>query len=133
MELEVEQQVGAGKHEHTPERKNYRNSHRQPTWKTRGGRIPQLRKVLSQVSIGSSWQRCRIHFIRKVLAHIPKRDKRAVADAVRIIFFQPNRSSAGLMLHGQAQNMRAHYPEAAKLQVEAEEDILGNKTFPREH
>lgn len=48
MELEVEQQVGAGKHERKPERKNYRNGHRQRTWKTRVGEIdlaiPKLRK-----------------------------------------------------------------------------------------
>ena len=33
MEFEVEQQVGAGKHERTPDRKNYRNGHRQRTWR----------------------------------------------------------------------------------------------------
>ncbi len=48
MELEVDQQVGAGKHERTLERKNYRNGHRQRTWKTRVGEIdlaiPKLRK-----------------------------------------------------------------------------------------
>ncbi len=48
MDLEVEQLVGASKHERTPERKNYRNGHRQRTWKTRVGEIdlaiPKLRK-----------------------------------------------------------------------------------------
>ena len=48
MELEVEQKIGAGKHERTPERKNSRNGHRQRTWKTRVGEIdlaiPKLRK-----------------------------------------------------------------------------------------
>lgn len=48
MELEVDQQVGASKHERTAERKNYRNGHRQRTWKTRVGEIdlaiPKLRK-----------------------------------------------------------------------------------------
>ena len=48
MDLEVEQQVGASKHERTPERKNYSNGHRQRTWKTRIGEndpaIPKLRK-----------------------------------------------------------------------------------------
>lgn len=39
MELEVEQQVRSGKQERTSDRKNYRNSHRQPTWKTRVGEI----------------------------------------------------------------------------------------------
>ena len=51
----------------------------------------------------------------------------------RMIFNQPDRYSAGLQLHGLAQNIRPLYPEAAKLLVEAEEDILVYKTFPREH
>jgi putative transposase len=48
VELEVDQQVGASKHERTQTRKNYRNGHRQRTWKTRVGEIdlaiPKLRK-----------------------------------------------------------------------------------------
>jgi transposase-like protein len=92
-----------------------------------------LKKALSQVFIGASWQRCRVHFMRNVLAYIPRRDKRAVADAVRMIFNQPDRYSAGLQLHGLAQSMGDLYAQAAKLLVEAEEDILAYKTFPREH
>ena len=92
-----------------------------------------LKKALSQVFTGASWQRCRVHFMRNVLAHIPRRDKGAVADAIRMIFNQPDRYSAGLQLHGLAQSMGDLYPQAAKLLVEAEEDILVYKTFPREH
>ena len=92
-----------------------------------------LKKALRQVFTGASWQRCRVHFMRNVLAHIPRRDKRAVADAVRLIFNQPDRHSAGLQLHGLAQNMGDLYPQAAKLLLEVEEDILVYKTFPREH
>ena len=48
MELEVEQQIGAGKHERTPERSNHRNGYRERTWETRVGEIelaiPKLRK-----------------------------------------------------------------------------------------
>ena len=92
-----------------------------------------LKKVLSQVFTGSSWQRCRVHFMRNVLAHIPRRDKLAVADAVRMIFNQPDWYSAGLQLHGLAKNIEDLYPQAAKLLLEAKEDILVYKTFPREH
>jgi len=92
-----------------------------------------LKKALRQVFTGASWQRCRVHFMRNVLAHIPRQDKRAVADAVRLIFNQPDRHSAGLQLHGLAQNMGDLYPQAAKLLLEVEEDILVYKTFPREH
>ena len=47
-ELEVEQQIGAGKHERTPERSNHRDGYRERTWETRVGEIelaiPKLRK-----------------------------------------------------------------------------------------
>ena len=92
-----------------------------------------LKKALRQVFTCASWQRCRVHFMRNVLAHIPRQDKRAVADAVRMIFNQPDRHSAGLQLHGLAQNMGDLYPQAAKLLLEVEEDILVYKMFPREH
>lgn len=52
---------------------------------------------------------------------------------MRMIFNQPDRYSAGLQLHGLAHNMDDLYPQAAKLLLEAEEDILVYKTFPREH
>ena len=48
VELEIEQKVGAGKQEHMPDRKNYRNGHHQRTWKTRVAEIdlaiPKLHK-----------------------------------------------------------------------------------------
>ena len=47
-EIEVDQQVGAGKHERKPDRKNYRNGYHKWTWKNRVGEInlaiPKLRK-----------------------------------------------------------------------------------------
>ena len=92
-----------------------------------------LKKAVGQVFAGASWQRCRVHFMRNLLAHVPKRDKRAVADAVRLVFDQPDRITAGIQLQKLAQNLRSYYPEASKLLEEAEEDILVYKTFPREH
>jgi transposase-like protein len=35
-----------------------------------------LKGALQECLEGASWQRCRVHFMRKVLAHIPKGDKR---------------------------------------------------------
>ena len=48
IELEAEEQIGAEKHERTPERSNHRNGYRQRLWETRVGeinlQIPKLRK-----------------------------------------------------------------------------------------
>jgi len=92
-----------------------------------------LKKALSQVFTGASWQRCRVHFMRNLLARIPHKDKKAVADAVRLIFNQPCRQSAVDQLHLLAEKMDPIYPKAAALLLEAEADILAYKTFPNEH
>ena len=40
VELEAAKQIGAGRYERTPERKTYRNGHRDRVWETRVGEIP---------------------------------------------------------------------------------------------
>ena len=92
-----------------------------------------LKKAVRQVFSGASWQRCRVHFMRNLLAHIPKPDKSAVADAVRMVFDQPDRYSASVQLQWLVQKLGNHYPEAANLLSEAEDDILMYKSFPRTH
>ena len=39
--------------------------------------------------IGSSWQRCRVHFLRSVHAQVPKGSAEMVTAAIRTIFAQP--------------------------------------------
>src|SRR3990172_10042531 len=40
VELEAAKQIGAGRYERTPERRTYRNGHRDRVWETRVGEIP---------------------------------------------------------------------------------------------
>jgi transposase-like protein len=53
-----------------------------------------LKGAMATVLTGTAWQRCRVHFMRNVLAHVPKRDKSFVAAALRTIFAQPNQEAA---------------------------------------
>lgn len=92
-----------------------------------------LKKALRQVFTGACWQRCRVHFMRNLLARIPHRDKKAVAAAARLIFEQPSRQSAEVQLHLLAGKLDPTYPKAAALLLEAEVDILAYKSFPKEH
>ena len=92
-----------------------------------------LKQAIEQVFAGSSWQRCRVHFMRNLLAHIPKRDKAAVAAAVRLIFDQPTQASAGAQLRRLAVRLEPSYPDAARLLLQAEDEILTYKDFPPEH
>jgi putative transposase len=92
-----------------------------------------LKKALGQVLTGATWQRCRVHFMRNLLAHIPKRDKAMVAAAVRTLFVVADRTAAGQQLAGVAAALQKRYPKAAELLLEAETEILAYMDFPQSH
>src|SRR3990172_6525360 len=92
-----------------------------------------LKAAIAQVLTGASWQRCRVHFMRNLLAHIPQADKSVVAALVRTIFAQPNREAAGEQLAEIARMMHTRWPKAAELLRAAEDDVLAYLTFPMEH
>lgn len=92
-----------------------------------------LKHAIAQVLTGAVWQRCRVHFMRNLLAHIPQADKAAVAAVVRTIFAQPERSSARQQLAEVVARMAPRWPKAAQLLAAAEDDILAYMSFPKEH
>jgi putative transposase len=92
-----------------------------------------LKAAISQALTGASWQRCRVHFMRNVLSHVPHGDKSMVAAALRTIFAQPDRTAAGQQLAEVVQAMASRWPTAAQLLDDAEEEILAYMAFPREH
>jgi len=92
-----------------------------------------LVSALSQVLSGAAWQRCTVHFMRNVLAQIAHRDKKQVADAIKLIFEQPDHRTAQIYLEHLAAAMERRWPKAAEMLLEAKEDILVYKTFPEEH
>jgi putative transposase len=92
-----------------------------------------LKAALNQAFSGTTWNRCRVHFMRNLLAHIPKGNKAMVAAALRTIFTQPDRPAAGQQLAAVVEAMRPRWPKAAELLEGAEEDILAFMAFPIEH
>ena len=48
-----------------------------------------LEASIDKVLLGTAWQRCRVHFLRNVLAKVPKGSAEMVPAAVRSIFAQP--------------------------------------------
>ena len=92
-----------------------------------------LKGAIQQVLTGATWQRCRVHFMRNALAHIPKQSKSLVTAALRTIFTQPDREAAGQQLDVVANGMRIHWPKAAQILSDAEDDVLAYMAFPPEH
>jgi transposase-like protein len=92
-----------------------------------------LKAAVNKVFAGASWQRCRVHFVRNVLAHIPKGDKAMIAAAVRTVFAQPDRKAAGRQLRYVAEKISTRWPKASHLLLNAEDDVLAFMAFPRVH
>jgi len=83
-----------------------------------------LRKALGTALSGSSWQCCRVHFMRNLLATIPHCAREPVPAIARTIFAQPDRATAMVQLHKVVDGLRTRFPQAATLLEEAAEDIL---------
>jgi len=92
-----------------------------------------LKEAIAAVLTGATWQRCRVHFMRNVLAHIPKGDKSMVAAALRTIFAQPNQEAAQQQLAEVARAMGERWPKAADVSLAGEEDVLSYMAFLPEH
>jgi len=92
-----------------------------------------LKQAIATVLSGAAWQRCRVHFMRNLLATVPQAMREPIAAIVRTIFAQPDHASALTQLHKVADGLRARFPQAAALLEEAAEDILAHKHFPEEH
>ena len=92
-----------------------------------------LKAALAGVFSGASWQRCRVHFLRNLLARVPQRDKAVVAATVRTIFAQPDRQAAGEQLREVGRLLESRWSAAAQVLLAAADDVLAYMAFPREH
>jgi len=92
-----------------------------------------LKQAISAVLAGAAWQRCRVHFMRNLLATVPHAAREPIAAVVRTIFAQPDHASALVQLRKVAEGLRPRLPQTAVLLEEAAEDILAHKHFPEEH
>jgi transposase-like protein len=94
---------------------------------------PGLKQAVKEVFLGAAWQRCRVHFMRNLLARVPKSAQAMVAATVRTIFDQADRSAAEAQLLQVVEALQARFPAAVQLLLEAEGEILTFYDFPPEH
>jgi putative transposase len=92
-----------------------------------------LKQAISTVLTGTTWQRCRVHFMRNLLATVPQGAREPIAAVVRTIFAQPDHASALTQLRKVADGLRARFARAASLLEDAAEDILAYRHLPIEH
>jgi len=92
-----------------------------------------LKRAIDEVFLGASWQRCRVHFLRNLLALVPKDGQGMVLAAVRLIFQQPDKVRATEELRALADRLEERLPRVSAALLGAEEEILAHMEFPVEH
>jgi len=92
-----------------------------------------LKAAVAQVLVGSTWQRCRVHFMRNALATVPKLAQQMVAATLRTIFAQPDMESAHETVERISRLFGKRYPKLVAVLQEAETDVLAYFNFPLEH
>jgi putative transposase len=92
-----------------------------------------LKKAIARVFQGAGWQRCKVHLMRNLLAHVPKSHKEMIAATVRTVFAQPDPESTRDQLRQVVGMLEVRYPAAAELLAEAEADVTAYADFPQAH
>jgi putative transposase len=91
-----------------------------------------LKHAIAKV-LGAAWQRCRVHWMRNALAHVPKGQQTVVAAALRQAFLQADQDAARQVWRQVADQLRPRWPKLAGLMDESEHDVLAYLAFPLQH
>ena len=83
--------------------------------------------------LGATWQRCRVHTMRNLLAHAGRQGQRLAAAFIGTAFAQQDAEAARKQWRKIADQLRPELPKLAKLMDEAEADVLAYMDFPAAH
>jgi putative transposase len=92
-----------------------------------------LKTAISSVLLGAAWQRCRVHFLRNVLAQVPKGSAEMVAATIRTIFAQPSAAQVREQLHVIAGMLGRQFPKVESMLLDAADDVTAFAAFPLGH
>lgn len=83
--------------------------------------------------MNATWQRCRVHFMRNVLAHAGRSGRRVVSAFIATAFVQDDAEAARQQWRRVADQLRPKVPKLAALMDTAEPDVLAYMGFPAAH
>ena len=83
--------------------------------------------------LNATWQRCRVHFMRNVLAYAGRQGRRVVSAFIATAFAQDDAESAKAQWRRVADQVCPKLPKLAAFLDEAETDVLAYMTFPAPH
>ena len=91
-----------------------------------------LKAAVAKV-LNASWQRCRVHFMRNVLAHAGKQGRRVVSAFIGTAFAQDDAEAARTQWRQVADQLRPRVKKLAEFMDDAESDVLAYMAFPAAH
>jgi len=91
-----------------------------------------LKHAVAKV-LSATWRRCRVHWLRGALAHVPKGQDTMVVAALRQAFPQAEHDTARQTWRQVADQLRPRWPELAALMDESEHDVPAYMSCPAQH
>jgi putative transposase len=92
-----------------------------------------LTAAIRRMFQGSSWQRCRVHFLRNLLSHVPKAGQDMVAAAMKAVFVIQAPEQVRSHWQRVTEMLRKQFPAAVPVMDAARDDVLAFLHFPQEH
>lgn len=89
-----------------------------------------LKSAISKNFPGSCWQRCKVHFMRNVLAHVSHREKKSFAEHLKTIFRMPSKAEAIRYSKHLIDLYEKRFPKAIEVLESGLEDTLTYYDFP---
>lgn len=83
-----------------------------------------LQAAVRKCFLGASWQRCKVHFMRNVMARVSHRDKGEFAAKLKQIWLQPDKKGAMKQARLFISEYKEKYPEAIEVLRAGLEDSL---------
>ena len=91
-----------------------------------------IKAAVSKI-LTATWQRCRVHFMRNVLAHAGRNGRRVVSAYIATAFAQDDAGAASQQWRRIADQLRTKVPKLSALMDNAETDVLAYMAFPPQH
>jgi transposase-like protein len=92
-----------------------------------------LKAAIAATLSGASWQRCKVHLMRNVLAHVSQQRKAMIGAELSGIFAQPTREQAERQAAGVIAAHRKTSTRAMQILEDGIPDALSYLAFPRPH
>ena len=92
-----------------------------------------LTAAIKRMFQGCSWQRCRVHFLRNLLSHVPKAGQDMVAAAMKAVFVIQAPDQVRAHWQRVTEMLHKQFPTAVPVMEAARDDVLAFLHFPQEH